>query len=115
MQCRKNITLEDNKKRMNISDFINIYAYTYVYIYIYTYMYVYIYKYIYIYIPILYVTRVTQNKNRSITSILQYGRVVDKNCCVVFPTSGFLYFTLSPRQCKWKVANTCLAIRIKNN
>ena len=25
MQCRKNITVEDNKKRMNIANFINIY------------------------------------------------------------------------------------------
>ena len=44
-----------------------------------------------IYIPILYVTRMTQNKNDSIKSILQHGRVVNKNCCVVFPTSGFPY------------------------
>ena len=27
MQCRKNITVEDNKKSMNITNFINIYAY----------------------------------------------------------------------------------------
>ena len=33
----------------------------------------------------------TQNKNNSINSILQHGRVVCKNCCVVFPTSGFPY------------------------
>ena len=26
MQCRKNITDEDNKKRMNIANFINIYT-----------------------------------------------------------------------------------------
>ena len=26
MQCRKNITVEDNKKRMNIANFINIYT-----------------------------------------------------------------------------------------
>ena len=25
MQCRKNITVEDNKKRMNSANFINIY------------------------------------------------------------------------------------------
>ena len=68
-----------------------------------------------IYISILYVTRMTQNKNDSINSTLQRGLVVDKNCCVVFPTSGFLYFTLCPRQCKWKVANTYVAIRTKNN
>ena len=42
MQCRKNITVEDNKKRMNIANFINIYTN--------------------IYIPILHVTRMTQNE-----------------------------------------------------
>ena len=31
----------------------------------------------------------TQNKNNSTNSILQHGRVVDKNCCIVFPISGF--------------------------
>ena len=36
MQCRKNITVEDNKKRMNITNFINMY--TNIYIYIYTYI-----------------------------------------------------------------------------
>ena len=35
MQCRKIITVEDNKKRMNITNFINIYTYIYIYIYIY--------------------------------------------------------------------------------
>ena len=29
----------------------------------------------------------TQNKNDLINSILQYDRVVDNNCCTVFPTS----------------------------
>ena len=48
MQCRKNITVGDSKKRMNITIFINIYAN--------------------IYIAILYVTRMTQNKNDSIKS-----------------------------------------------
>ena len=52
----------------------------------------------------------TQNKNDSINSILQHGRVVDKNCCVVFPTSRFPYLTLCP-----KLATTYLAIRTKNN
>ena len=66
MQYRKNITVEDNKKRMNMANFINIY--------------------IQIYIPILFVTRMTQNKDDSIKSILQHGRVVGKNCCVAFPT-----------------------------
>ena len=95
MQYRKIITVEDNKKRMNITNFINVYTN--------------------IYIPILYVTKMTQNKNDSINSILQHGRVVDKNCCVVFPTSGFPYLILCPRQCKWKLATTYLAIRTKNN
>ena len=31
MQCRKNITVEDNKKRMNSANFINIYIYTNIY------------------------------------------------------------------------------------
>ena len=45
----------------------------------------------------LYETRMTQHKNDSISSILQHGRVVDNNCCVVFPTSGFPYLILCPR------------------
>ena len=57
----------------------------------------------------------TQNENDSINSILQHGRVFDKNFCVVFPTSGLPYLTLCPRQCKWKIATTYLAKRIKNN
>ena len=32
MQCRKNITVKDNKKRMNITNFINIYTNIYTYI-----------------------------------------------------------------------------------
>ena len=32
MQCRKNITIEDNKKRINITNFINIYTNIYTYI-----------------------------------------------------------------------------------
>ena len=46
MQYRKNITVEHNKKRMNITNFINMYTN--------------------IYIPTLYVTKMTQNKNDSI-------------------------------------------------
>ena len=49
------------------------------------------------YVPILYVTRMTQNKNDLINSILQHGRVVDYNCCEVFPTSRFPYLILCPR------------------
>ena len=56
-----------------------------------------------------------QNKNDSINSILQHRRNVYKNFCVVFPTSGFPYLILCPRQCKKKVATTYLAIRTKNN
>ena len=52
-------------------------------------MYIYIYIYIQIYILKLNVTRMTQNKNDSINSILQHGPVVDNNCCVIFPTSRF--------------------------
>ena len=32
MQCRKNISVEDNKKRMNIGNVINIYTNIYTYI-----------------------------------------------------------------------------------
>ena len=79
---------------MNIANFIlytlyiiyNIYIYVIIYIYIYIYIYMYVYK-IQIYIPIFYVTRTTQNRNDSINSILEHGRVVDNNFCVVFPTS----------------------------
>ena len=42
-----------------------------------------------IYIPILYMTRMTQNKNDSINSILQHGRIVDNKCCVVFILQDF--------------------------
>ena len=56
-----------------------------------------LYKYIQKYMPILYVTRMTQNKTESINSMLQHGRVVDNNCCVVFPTSRFPCLILCPR------------------
>ena len=36
-----------------------------------------------------------QNKNDSINSIVQHGRVFDKNCCAIFRTSGFPYLTLT--------------------
>ena len=75
IQCRKKITAEDNKKkRMNKANFINQ-----------------------IIIPILYVTRMTPNKNDSINSILQHGRVVEGNFFVVFLTSRYPYFSLCPR------------------
>ena len=77
MQCRKNITVADNKKRMNIANFINIYTNIYTYI--------------------ICDERMTQNKNDSINAILQHGRVVDNNCSVVFPTTRFPYLILCPR------------------
>ena len=45
---RGNITVEDNKKRMNITNYINVYTN--------------------IHIPILYVTKMTQSKNDSVNS-----------------------------------------------
>ena len=48
-------------------------------------------------------------------AILQYGRVVHKNCCVVFPALRFPYLILCLRQCKGKVTTTYLAIKTKNN
>ena len=57
----------------------------------------------------------TQNKNDSITSTLQLGHIVDKNCCVVFPALRFSYLIVCPRYCKWKVATTYLVMRTKNN
>ena len=50
MQRRKNITVEDNKKIMNKANFINLY--------------------LQIYIPILYVTRIPQNKYCSMVVLL---------------------------------------------
>ena len=38
-------------------------------------------------------TKITQNKNDSKKSMLQHVRVVDNNCCVVFPTLRFLYLS----------------------
>ena len=43
------------------------------------------------YIPILFVTRIAQNKNDSINSILQHGWVVNNTCYVVFPITRFIY------------------------
>ena len=57
--------------------------------------------------------RMTQNKNDSINSILPHGRVVHKDCRVIFPNSGFPYLIPRPRQCKWKVATIYSAIRLK--
>ena len=48
-----------------------------------------------------------QYKNDSINSIQQHGRVVDNNCCVVFPTSRLPYLILCP--------TTYFTIRTKNN
>ena len=71
IQCRKNIIVEDNKKRMNTANFINIYINIYTYI--------------------------ICDENDSIISILQHARVVDNSCCVVFPTSRCPYLILCPR------------------
>ena len=68
----------------------------------------------YLYKYMLYVTRMTQNEHDSINSILQYGPVVGKNCCVVFLASGFQYLVLCPRHCKGKVATTYLVTRTKS-
>ena len=57
----------------------------------------------------------TQNKNDSINSIMQHGRVVDNNCCVVFPPVVFSYLILRLGYCKWKVAITYLAVRTKSS
>ena len=38
-----------------------------------------------------------QNKNDSISSILQHGPVNDNKCCKVFPTSRFPNSILCPR------------------
>ena len=40
--AEKSITVEDNKKRMNIANCMNIYVYIYKYICIYIYIYIYI-------------------------------------------------------------------------
>ena len=76
IQCRKSISVELNKKRKNIANFTNISTDIYTYI---------IYD------------EMTQNKNDSIKSILQHGDVVEKNCYIVFPASGFPYLTLCRR------------------
>ena len=62
----------------------------------------------YINTPMLYVTRLTQNQNDPINSILQYDRVAGKDCWVVFSASGYPFLILCPRQCKGKVATTYL-------
>ena len=62
----------------------------------------------YINTPMLYVTRLTQNQNDPINSILQYGRVAGKDCWVVFSASGYPFLILCPKQCKGKVASTYL-------
>ena len=54
----------------------------------------------------LYEMKLTQNQHDPINSILEYGRVVGKDCGVVFSTSGFPYFIQRSRQCKGKIATT---------
>ena len=77
MQCRKKLQSKTTKKRMNIANFMNIYTNIFTYIIC---------------------DEITQNNNDSKNSILQHGRVVGKIFFVVFPTSGFPYLTLCPRQ-----------------
>ena len=89
MQCRKSITVEDNRKRMSIANFINIYIYKYVYLY--------------------YMWREWRK-----IKMIQYTKYCSM-VVVVFPTSGFPYLILCTRQCKWKVATTKLPIWTKNN
>ena len=60
--------MNTRKKRMNTANFINIQQ---------------------IYIPILYVTRMNQNKNDLVNAILQYTHI--------FPTSRLPYLILCPR------------------
>ena len=74
---KKTLQLKITKNKINIANFINIY--------------------IQIYIAILYVTRMTPNKNDSINSKLQHGRVVGDSCRVVFPNSRFSYLILCLR------------------
>ena len=95
IQFRKNITVKDNEKRFNIANF-----YIQIYIYIYT---------------CLICDDNDSKQKYSKNSILQHGRVIDKNCCVAFPTSGFPYLILCPRQYKWAVATTYLDIRTEDN
>ena len=94
MECRKNITVEDNKNRMNIANFISIYTYIYTYI--------------------------ICDENHSKWKWFNKFNTAAWSCCwqkllCSIPTSGFPYLTLCPRQYKWKVAATYLAIRTKNN
>ena len=76
MQCRKNITVEDNKKIMNIANFINIYTNICTYI----------------------ICDKNDSKQKQFNKLkLQHGRVAGNNCCVVFPTSKVPYLILCPR------------------
>ena len=48
----------------------------------------------------LHATRLTQNQNDSINSILQYGRVVGKDFCEVFSASVFPNLSCVPDSAK---------------
>ena len=54
------------------------------------------------------VTRMNQNQNDWTNSILQYGRLVGKDYCVVFSASGFPYLILYPRECIGNIATAYL-------
>ena len=50
--------------------------------------------------PVLYVTKLTKNQNNSINLILQYGRVVEKDCCIAFSASEFHIWSSIPDNAK---------------
>ena len=92
MQCRKNISLQDKKELvyLAIASYINIYTY------------------------VIYDENDSKEKwlNKLNTAVCSYCW---QKFSVVFLASGFPYLFLCPRQCKWKVATTYLAIRNKND
>ena len=93
MQCRKNITVEDNKKRMNIANFMKIYANI---------------------LLVLYAMIMTQNENDSINSILQHGRIVEKNYCIKFLCSIFKISMFDPMYQTGQMEGTYHLLSYKN-
>ena len=61
----------------------------------------------------LYVTILTQNQNDSINAVLLYGRVDQKDCCVVF--SAFLSIFDPVSQTVQRQSSYYLLIKNKNN
>ena len=78
MQCKKNITVEENKKRRNIANFKNMYTNIYTYI-------------------------ICDNNDSKQKWFNKLNTAAWPCCCVVLPTSGFPYLILCPRQCKWNI------------